>query len=190
MIISHKYKIIFIDIYKNAGTYIIDIFKKIDNKHEQKYPHIYAKDAIKNIDPKIWNTYTKFCVVRNSYDWQMSLYYFMKLNIYHGQHKLVKNMSVNEYLEWRKTDLHQQIEFILDDNNKLLIDHIIKFENLENDLIEFFKDKIDIKKYLPQKKINSSKRNHDYKMDYDENGKKMLEEMHKPDIEYFGFKFE
>lgn len=99
-------------------------------------------------------------------------------------------MNVNEYLEWRKTDLHQQIEFILDDNNNLLVDKIIRFENLENGLIELLQDKIDIKKYLSPNKINSSKRDHDYKLDYDEIGIKLLEEMHKPDIDYFGFKFD
>ena len=36
-------------------------------------------------------------------------------------------MNFNEYLKWRKTDLHQQIEFILDYNEKcLMLNNIIK----------------------------------------------------------------
>tara|TARA_B110000967_G_scaffold202175_1_gene240555 strand:+ start:805 stop:1002 length:198 start_codon:yes stop_codon:yes gene_type:complete len=59
----------------------------------------------------------------------------------HFQHSIIKNMSVSEYLEWRKTDLHQQIEFILDDNGNCLIDKILPFENLNDTLSKFFKDK-------------------------------------------------
>ena len=109
----------------------------------------------------------------------------------HHQHNIIKNMNITEYLEWRRTDLHQQIEFILDDNNICLIDNILSFENLNIDIINFFKDKynMDIKPYIPQKKINSSKRNNDYKYYYNEANQKILAEMHQPDIEYFKFKF-
>ena len=72
-----------------------------------------------------------------------------------------------------------------------LIDNILSFENLNTEIINFFKNKynINIKPYIPKKKINTSKRNSDYRIYYNEENKKILEEMHKPDIEYFKFKF-
>ena len=100
-------------------------------------------------------------------------------------------MNFHEYLQWRKTDLHQQLLFILDDDGKPLIDNILKFENLNNELINFFekKYKIDVKNILPKGKINTSKRNKDFRTYYNEEDRKFLEELHKPDIDYFNYTF-
>ena len=190
MIISHKYKLIFIHIYKNAGTFFTKFLKNLDKNIINVDVHINAKNAKKKY-PELWNKYTKICIVRNSWDWQISLFSYMKGLPSHHQHNIVRNMNISEYLEWRKTDLHQQIEFILDDNNICLVDNILPFENLNINIINFFKDKynMDVKDYIPQKKINCSKRNKNYKLYYNEKNKKILAEIHKPDIEYFKFKF-
>ena len=190
MLISHKYKLIFIHIYKNAGTFVTKMLKKLDKDIVDVDCHITAKNAKKKY-PKLWNSYTKICIVRNSWDWQISLFSYMKGSPDHHQHHIVKNMNISEYLEWRKTDLHQQIEFILDDNNICLIDNILSFENLDIDIINFFKDKynMDIRPYIPKQKINTSKRNDNHKFYYNEETQKILAEIHQPDIEYFKFKF-
>ena len=190
MIISHKYKLIFIHIYKNAGTFIIQVLKNLDKDVINVYDHIRAKEAKKRF-PEIWENYTKICVVRNSWDWQMSLFFFMKGLKSHYQHHIVKNMSVSEYLQWRKTDLHQQLEFILDDNYNCLIDNILPFENLTNEILKFFKNKynMNIISCIPLKKINTSKRNSDYRVYYNDHDKKLVSEMHFPDIKFFNFTF-
>lgn len=195
MLISHKYKFIFIHIYKTGGTFVRKVFKNLDENIVEiadtgSIKHTTAKEAKKKY-PKLWNSYTKICVVRNSWDWQISLLAFMKGYPSHHQYNIIKNMNVTEYLKWRKTDLHQQLEFILDDNNICLIDNILSFENLNNDLINFFKDKynMDIKSYIPQKKINTSQRQPNHIFYYNDDDQKLLAEMHKPDIEYFKFKF-
>ena len=122
----------------------------------------------------------------------MSLYFYAKGLPSHHQHKIIKDMNVSEYLEWCKTDLHQQIEFILDDNGVCLIDNIIDFDNLNSNLIEFFDKRynLDIKPFMPNRKLNPSKRSEDYKIYYNDNDKKLISEMHAPDIDYFDFKFE
>ena len=190
MIISHKYKLIFIHIYKNAGSFVSQILRNLDKNIVNIDGHITAKNAKKKY-PELWNSYTKICVVRNSWDWQISLFSYMRGLPSHHQHNIVKNMNITEYLQWRKTDLHQQIEFFLDDNNICLIDNILSFENLNINIINFFKDKynMDITPYIPQQKINSSKRNKDYRCYYNEENQKILAELHQPDIEYFKFKF-
>ena len=190
MIISHKYKLIFIHIYKNAGGFIIKFLKNLDKNIKDVDGHIKAKDAKKKF-PKLWDSYRKICVVRNSWDWQISLLFFMKGLKSHFQHNIIKNMNITEYLEWRKTNLHQQLEFILDDNGKCLIDNILPFENLNNNIKNFFNEKynINVSSYIPSNKINASKRNKDYRTYYNEENKKILAEMHEPDIKYFNFKF-
>lgn len=193
MIISPKFKIIFIHVYKNAGSFIRKLLLKLDRNaiNYTKKAHITANEAKKIIKPQIWNSYRKICVSRNSYDWQVSLYSYMKGLKTHKQHNIVKNMNFSNYLKWRKTDLHQQIEFILDNNGKCLIDNIIPFENLNEELKIFFKKycKFIIDPYLPSKKINASKRKNDYKEYYANDDKEYLAILHKPDIDYFNFTF-
>lgn len=193
MIISHKYKLIFIHVYKNAGMFIGRLLMKMDKK-AIKYPkaHISARIAKKVIHPKIWDNYTKFCVIRNSWDWQISLLYYMKGEPKHHQHKIVRNMNIHKYLLWRKNnDLHQQKDFILDKNGKCLVDKIILYDNFKENLSNFFKEhnKININPFLPKRRINKSKRNKDYKVYYNEEDRDLLAEMHRPDIDYFDFTF-
>ena len=45
MIISHKYKLIFIHIYKNAGTFVTKILKNLDKNIVNVDTHISAKNA-------------------------------------------------------------------------------------------------------------------------------------------------
>lgn len=192
MLISLKYKLIFIHIYKTGGNFVRTFLRKLDPNILSIAPaHILAKEAKKKIPSIIWDNFKKICIVRNSYDWQVSLYSYVKGLKTHHQHEIIKDMNFKEYLQWRQSDLHQQLLFILDDNKKPLIDNILKFENLNNDLIDFFHNNynIDISKILPKKKINTSKRNSDYRTYYTEEDKEFLYELHKPDIEYFNFTF-
>jgi hypothetical protein len=191
MIISHKFKIIFIHIYKTAGTYIKKLLKKIDpdiklNKYE---PHIAAKDAKTLVEPHIWNTYAKFCVVRNSWDWQVSYYHYVKMSPTNPEYNILKNQSFNEYLLWRKHSIQNQLDFVLNNQGVSLVDKVIKFDNLNNELVQFFKEKcnFDITPYISYKKHNPSKRNPDYKLYYDDFGKQLIDEMYKKDIQYFNF---
>ena len=69
MLISLKYKLIFIHIYKTGGNFVRTFLRKLDPNILSVSPsHILAKDAKKKITPLIWNSFTKICVVRNSYD--------------------------------------------------------------------------------------------------------------------------
>ena len=190
MIISHKYKLIFIHIYKNAGTFVTELLYNLDRHIIDCDGHISAKDAKKKY-PKLWNDYTKICIIRNSWDWQISLLAYMKESIEHHQHHIVKNMNVNEYLQWRKTDLHQQLEFITDDNEDCLIDNILLFDNLNENIKNFFRNKYntDISFDMPLQKTNTSNRHSDYRKYYNDNDKQILYDMHLPDIKKFNFEF-
>lgn len=192
MIISHKFKIIFIHIYKTAGSYIKTLLTKLDHKIETFEPHLTAKDAKLIVDPHIWNTYTKFCVVRNSWDWQVSYYHYVRGKPKNKEHVILQNQSFKEYLLWRKSNIPQtQLDFILDNDDVCLIDNIINFDDLNNDLIQFFKNKCnhDITHHISYKKQNVSKRNEDYTVYYDDFCKNLIYEMYKQDIQYFKFAY-
>ena len=82
MVISHKYKILFIHIPKTGGTFIFDVLKSVDEDLEIiwddrysniEYTHhaIPSEELIKKYED---NGYYVFCFIRNPYDLIISFY--------------------------------------------------------------------------------------------------------------------
>ena len=151
MIISHKLKLIFIHIPKNAGTFIWGLLKKID---EDIVIHWNTKDSskrtlhnkavcIKELCDFDYSEYTIFCIIRNPVERVISLYNYIKGNWHYPTHNIVKNQSLKEFIEYSfskkdflETNYIIQCEFMYDENNNLLIDKIIRYERLHEELKE------------------------------------------------------
>lgn len=185
MIISHKYKFIFIKTVKTAGSSIIvdlnkflaeddicsDIFPN-ETGHEPKnnlYPwgilfprlknepnfknkklvfifykffHFFKKVTVKykqhlkateirsKIGEKKFNSYFKFCVERNPIDVCISDFNMRK------SRGLVSNWK--EYIDNKKFPYNYK--FYTDQDDRVLVDRIIKYENLENELLKISKE--------------------------------------------------
>ena len=104
MIISHKYKCIFIRIPKTGSTSIETLLKELDpncissDESTPPYGHHSANQVKQMIDIKIWNAYFKFCFIRDPYKWFLSQY--------------SDNMQFTH-------EPSQRIHILLDDNYKL-----------------------------------------------------------------------
>lgn len=167
MIISHKYKFIFIHIPKTAGTFLWKLLKNIDNDiieifkrtskttmHHKGYEIEYIA-AILDFD---YTEYTSFCVVRNPYDLYVSLYEYISRNPDYPTHNIVKNLTFQKFIKHNfnkinmfiesnmivsceKDFLHQnyvnQYEYVYE-NGVQKVDKILRFENLQQDLFQFF----------------------------------------------------
>ena len=149
--IIEEYKTIFIHIPKNAGTSIEEYF---GNGSVRIQPNKHADiHEIKRKFKNSYNNYRKFTIIRNPYDKMVSWYFYLKRN-------LGENYDVTEFNEWIKDPsklwhaddpidfLKPQCEWI-DDTVE-----IIKFENINKELKQFFGKEID----LPI--INKSKHKH------------------------------
>ena len=191
MIISHKYKFIFIKTRKTAGTtieyniskylgkndiippsnqsvylsqnYIYDTkiskflkkvkLNKISRTFENKFSeHEHAFDLKKKINKNFFDNYFKFCVEREPVDKCIS-YYFMRKNA-------STSTTIKQNMTW--DDFVQKKRFPVDSNmysygNKLLVDKIIKYENLENELTEILNDR-GINNFKIEKSVNNSSR--------------------------------
>lgn len=171
-VISDSHKFIFIHIWKNAGTSITELLKPYVSV---KYAHIdYHSTAsvLKSILAKeVFNEYFKFAFVRNPWDWQVSLYEYIKSNgngYGHPQYNLLKDKTFSEYIEWRcqpPEDMRRawpaetifQYEFIFDKKDNRLVDYVGRYENLSHDLTTILKQCLGIPfDSLPQ--LNRSNR--------------------------------
>ena len=182
--ISIKHKIIFIHIPKCAGQSIENIFlrdlglswkerhplllrpRKANEKGPERLAHLYAEEYFKlgYIPKEKYDKFFKFSIIRNPVDRILSEINFQKI-----PKKNSKNIygleSVEEYISKvikldKFSDLQRhispQVKFLYDsETNKLLVDKVIPFDALNNEVPKILQKKLKV--FLEVPKINSSK---------------------------------
>ena len=182
--ISIKHKIIFIHIPKCAGQSIENIFlrdlglnwqerhplllrpRKANERGPERLAHLYAEEYFKfgYIPKEKYDNFFKFSIIRNPVDRILS-----EINYQRIPKKNSKNIngieSVEEYISKviklnKFSDLQRhispQVKFLHDsETNKLLVDKIISFDELNHEVPKILKKKLKVSYEVP--KINSSK---------------------------------
>jgi len=218
MLISYTHKFIFFHVAKVAGLSIREALKDYVQEPEKfkiKRPakmingkpnpfyaiwdafltHIKAKDAKQELPEAIYNDFYKFAFVRNPWDWQVSMYYFILKETGHVKYELVKSMSgFAEYLEWvvetenpyAKGATKFQKDTITDDEGKIIVDFIGRYENLNHDF-HYVCQSLNLEASLP---IINKTIHRDYRSYYNPKTQKIVAEHFKADIELFGYTFD
>jgi len=217
MIISHKYKFIFIKTRKTAGTTIVynllkflgndDIVSKSDrysyqnSSYETKIskllsvwnlkefskkfqknfgPHDSAVKVRKIIGSKIFDNYFKFCVEREPVDKCIS-YYFMRKNS--STSSIVrKKMTWEQFVKKKRFPVDTSLYI---DNDKLIVDKIIKYENLEQELYSILSN-LGLRDFKIQNSKNNSTREKDPLVTYEQ--KKIIYEKFRSSLKYTNYK--
>ena len=211
IVISKKNKFIFFHLPKNAGSAVANLlvrnesfyyskiifskflrnFSNKDNfffDNNQKKLHFFrSHESIRYIEKlisgKIFNDYYKFAIVRNPYSRFVSRYNYTKLVFKDNELKFpdfLKNHLKSNLL----TD--RQYQFLLNSNNEIGVNKVIKFENLEKDLEQISNEiNIDPKKL---KKINVSTYD-DYRNYYNNETKEIVKNFSFEDLNYFDYNF-
>jgi len=167
--ISDNLKCIYIHIPKTAGTSVIKTlnidsntkninarstipFKPEDDKFNPPPPHLRAIDYI-NLDKEKFDRYFKFAFVRNPWDRIVSEYKYRR----HAGRYCFKEFVFNHLPAptWSDEYCHiiPQYDFLYDNDHKLLIDYVGKFENIDND----FRDICDKLKISPIRLAHKNK---------------------------------
>jgi sulfotransferase famil protein len=192
MLLSLRHRFIFIHIYKAAGTSVTHALRPFTRESwfrrraVPKLPdHITAAELREAIGA-VFDECFKFTFVRNPWDWQVSLYHYMKQNRKHPQHALIESMTFPDYIRWRvREDKHLQKEFVTDAAGNVIVDFIGRFENLENDFAEACR-RIGIAARLTHR---NPSRHDDYRTYYDEETRALVAEHFREDVEMFGYTF-
>ena len=158
MLISHIHHFIFVHIYKNAGTSISTALfpfatrnpvhrmaVRLAHKLNVRLPgnldpflmesHVSASQIVERLGQEKFDSYFSFAFVRNPWDWQVSLFTFMRKYSGHPQHNLIMSFAdFDEYIRWRcKWEVRYQKDFVYSVNGKQLVDFIGKYEHLKDD---------------------------------------------------------
>ena len=200
MIISHKYKFIFIKTRKTAGTsieiYLSQYCDKNDTltpiiphvephvarNHEGCKNHMSALDVKNKVGNQIWNEYFVFCVERNPWDKTVSYY--------HMQNTVQKTkLDFDGYLSTK--DLCSDYELYTDSDGSVIVDRIIKYENLNNELSSVFNKlkipfhgALDI--YAKNEYRNKNKKYQEY---FTSDQVDLIKQSHHKEIELLGYSF-
>jgi hypothetical protein len=211
MLISHQKKFIFIHIYKNAGTSINDalmpytfynpthsLIYKMCKKIRIPLPfaldpqplpgHSTTSELIRVLGREKFDSYFSFAIVRNPWDWQVSLYSFVLRRPMHPQHDLTSRFKdFEEYLRWRcSEDVHFQKDFICAPDGSQLIDFIGRYENLDREFTAIC-EHIGIRASLPILNVSKTRPYQDY---YTPETIDLVRQTFAPDIDMFGYDFE
>lgn len=176
-IVNVDNKFAFIHIYKTGGT---SIAQTLTGEHIGS-DHTNARDLkiIFSQNNLNFNQFFKFSIVRNPYDWLVSLYFYCKKTPSHNWHERCNVQSFQEFIiSHVSIDLKQQknspigtnkcqtqFEFVTDESGELIVDFIMKKETLNLDFQLLKKlNIVDSRIQLPF--INSIQSNRQHFMSY------------------------
>lgn len=207
MVINHKYKFLFVHIHKTGGSSIRNSLLELEGSEFYAHHHTH----LKWINYNNFNSYYKFCFVRNPWDRLVSWYCgILKLRTNNNFQRYIKSYSSNfsEFLNctrviherifskneknsdnsipYYKSISYNQLDYISDVYNNNIANYIGKFENLNNDWAILL-DNLKIN-FITLKKDNVG--NHkNYKNYYNEEDILKVKNLYKKDIEFFNYTF-
>lgn len=151
MIISHKYKFIFIKTRKTAGTslevylsnfcgeddILTPIFPHVEphmaKNYEGYFNHISASEVKAKVGEKIWKEYFVFCVERNP--WDKTLSYYHMINKRNGD-----TITFEQYLSGSDFCIDFPAYTSSDNSKEIIVDKVLRYENLNEELAVIFKE--------------------------------------------------
>ena len=185
--ISHELKVIFIHTPRTGGTSVeIGLIGKNLWEVEPATKHLTCTQA-KQLYSKQWDDYMKIAIVRNPWDWLVSLYHsHSSRRSGHGQ------ISWQNYISNPRLVSHEQNTVVQSEIIGDEIDFILRFENLAQDFRTLC-TKLNIKRELPYFDAKSGRlggKYQHYSKYYDNYLRDLVAYKHAIDIKRFNYEFE
>lgn len=150
--------------------------------------HSRAIEAFEYLGEKKYKEYFSFAFVRNPYDWMVSLYFFVKRSKNHDDHKIANTLPFADFVKHQIANkISLQSEFVTDQEGKLIVDFIGKFEQLEEDLHLICK-KLHIPfEGLPHKNVSDGRKQKAFGEFYTSESRVLMQDYFKEDFERFNY---
>ncbi len=155
MLYSEQYNFLYIHISKTGGsnieralkpyshqpkpTLLDRVLSKLRCHWDYRRHHFKQHDSVEAaarvLPADVFERCFKFALVRNPWDWLVSLYLFLKRKESHRHHRLVKKLSFAEYVDFEiRRDARHQHRFCMDGRKRMMVDFLGRFEELEASL--------------------------------------------------------
>jgi hypothetical protein len=179
--------------YLSSGTInvvngMFDLFDNGNRWVKGVHKHATALQVRRYLGDDACSRYFSFAFVRNPWDWQVSIYQYIKRTREHKKHRLANTLSFSEFLEHEiAANAVCQLDFLKDDQGEVIVNSIGRYESLQQSL-----DAIALRIGVPRIKLdhlNASERDPDYRAYYDSVSARLVENHFRQDVEYFGYTF-
>lgn len=175
----------------------------------ERIKHCSAQEILQAIDQTMFNQYAKVSVVRNPFDRMLSWYSMFKNDtiqmVSYEENPVLWSIgdkvrkAIAPYLDSFESFLcvppenifykrlnTSQCQFLSDNDGKLLVNHILRFEHLSEDF-DSFRTAVDFPGELPH--TNQSIRDKGYREQYTEESRRLIEDRFADDLKQFGYEF-
>jgi hypothetical protein len=134
-----------------------------------------------------FDSFFSFAIVRNPWDWQVSLYTYALADSRHRLHDFVKGLgSFDRYIHWRCDRVRTcQRDFVFSKEGEQLVNFLGRYENLQQDF-DYICSRVGVSAPLPR--LNASSRK-PYQQYYDRVTADLVRKAFEPDIALFGYDF-
>jgi len=142
-----RFNLVFIHIYKNAGTAIRTALQQEDRGYKEiGRGHADYKEVAELLDLYKKST---FSVVRNPYDWVYSVYQYAKTYESHPFHSYCLENNFSQFVNWyfdNKEEFEKlvngklqcQTDYVTGEDGLIKVDFILKIENLQQEFNNMF----------------------------------------------------
>jgi Sulfotransferase family len=149
------------------------------------HKHATATEIRSYLGDKLFFGHFTFAFVRNPFDWQVSLYHYIKSSEWHPDFQVVRNLSFREFvLREIEKRAPTQSSFVTDQGS-IIVDFVGKVENIQNDLAAVCERIGLTTNSIPH--LNRSVRESDYMNYYDEDLRALLISYYNEDFTNFGY---
>lgn len=179
-----------------AASLIIRIMGWYDDGHKQftgVHKHAPAIEIKKYMGAKKFDRYYSFVFVRNPFDLMVSLYFYIRQNAAHKDHKRLQEMEFTDFVRWEiDSKPRLQYDFISDpESGEIIVDYIGYFERINEDL-EFLKNKFGIRAAgeVKHKNPSSQRDKKDYRSYYTDEARELVASYFRKDLDELGYDFD
>jgi len=217
MLLSHRYRFLFVHIAKTGGTSVRAALNSLRWKDPLyylswpayklsgfcghrlglKFPrHSHIIAAKEMLPDEYFDQLFKFAFVRNPWDLQVS-------SFHHIQRERPEVMNgiddFNEFMNWKfdpgrppqyhiDTSLNLQTDYLVDLHGNMLIDFLGRYESLEKDFAEVC-GRLGVRLYLPHRR-QAKDRQRDYRTYYNDHSVELVSQHFAQDIDKLGYQFD
>jgi hypothetical protein len=171
------------EIVERPGKFF-SVLRQTMTSHVKFYNHMPAREVKQRVPADVWNGYFKFCVERNPWDKVLSHY-----NMHAAREG--GGLSLDDYLARGRFPIND-FRYLDRSRNKIIVDRIVRFENLLPELGEIFAQlKIPFKGTLgvaAKSEYRADRR--PYGQVFNDRQRRIVEKAFAKEIELHGYRFE